>query len=135
MLEEWIGGEIPLEFGQMYGIRRYRRGASLALHVDKLISHVVSAIMQIDQSVDEDWPLLLVDHSGQKVKVNLRPGEMLFYESAKILHGRQIPLNGTYFDNLFIHFKPKSGLWYEEDFSPDLLSQRIVVKDDLIKWK
>ena len=36
----------------------------LLQHVDKLPSHIISAILQIDQKVDEDWPLTLVDHEG-----------------------------------------------------------------------
>lgn len=31
---------------------------------------------------------------------------MLLYESAKILHGRQFPLDGDFYDNLFVHFHP-----------------------------
>ena len=47
-----------------YGIRRYTRGAVLLQHVDRIPSHIISAILQIDQKVDEDWPLTLVDHKG-----------------------------------------------------------------------
>jgi hypothetical protein len=32
---------------------------------------------------------------------------MLLYESAKVPHGRQFPLNGDFYDNLFIHFQPE----------------------------
>ena len=62
--------------------------------------------MQIDQKVDHDWPLTLISHQNEKIKVFLKPGEMLLYESAKIPHGRQFPLQGEYFDNLFVHFHP-----------------------------
>ena len=34
-------------------------------------------------------------------------GEMVIYESAKIIHGRQFPLDGDFFENLFIHFTIK----------------------------
>ena len=47
-----------------YGIRRYTHGAVLLQHVDRIPSHLISAILQIDQKVDEDWPLTLVDHKG-----------------------------------------------------------------------
>ena len=62
--------------------------------------------LQIDQKVDEDWPLTLITHQGKKKKIIMKPGDMLLYESAKIPHGRQFPLNGEYFDNMFVHFKP-----------------------------
>ena len=45
---------------------------------------------------------------GNNVKVILKPGEMVLYESAKVLHGRQHPLDGQYFDNVFIHFTWKN---------------------------
>ena len=38
--------------------------------------------------------------------IYLKPGEMLLYESAKVPHGRQFPLEGDYYDNLFVHFRP-----------------------------
>ena len=63
-------------------------------------------LSQVDQKVDEAWPLLLLNHEGKKKKVYLEPGEMLFYESAKVPHGRQIPFQGEYFDNMFAHFYP-----------------------------
>ena len=56
--------------------------------------------------MDEDWPLNLISHQGKTKSIYLKPGEMLLYESAKVPHGRQFPLNGTYFDNLFVHFHP-----------------------------
>lgn len=73
---------------------RYLRGSWLALHVDRMDTHVVSAILQLDQNVDKDWPLYVLDMKGKRVKVVLEPGEMVLYESAKILHGRQEPLDG-----------------------------------------
>ena len=63
--------------------------------------------IQIDQKVDINWPLNLIDLKGKKQKIFLRPGEMLLYESAKVMHGRQEPFDGEYFDNVFVHFQPK----------------------------
>ena len=51
ILEEWIGGEIPLNYSQHYGVRRYFNGVKMHLHVDRPITHVVSAILQIDQVI------------------------------------------------------------------------------------
>ena len=44
----------------MYGIRRYLNGSWLSLHLDTVHTHVISVILQIDQDVDEDWPLYLI---------------------------------------------------------------------------
>ena len=54
--------------------------------------------------MDEDWPLHFLDHNGENHQIVLKPGEMLFYESCVSAHGRQEPLNGDYFDNMFVHF-------------------------------
>lgn len=56
--------------------------------------------------MDEEWPLTLIDHKNSRAKVFLKPGEMLVYEGAKMPHGRQFPLNGDFYDNLFVHFRP-----------------------------
>ena len=90
-------------------------------------THVISAILNIGQDVEEDWPLFLRDHRGQDhvvmrhvshcghvsrvpVQVFLAPGDLVWYESARVVHGRQFPLRGASFDNLFLHFKPL--VWY-----------------------
>ena len=54
----------------------------------------------------------MIDHEGNKEKIILKPGEMLLYESATVPHGRQFPLDGDYFENLFIHFSPLDGNIY-----------------------
>ena len=54
--------------------------------------------------------MTVIDHQGRKEKVYLNPGEMVLYESAKVVHGRQFPLDGDYYENLFIHFTIKKDL-------------------------
>ena len=49
----------------------------------------------------------MIDLNGNKLELFLEPGDLLLYESAKIFHGRQQPLNGDFYDNLFVHFQPK----------------------------
>lgn len=58
------------------------------MHVDTRKTHVVSAIINVDQDVDEPWELLILDHLYQEHRVNMAPGDMVLYESAKLLHGR-----------------------------------------------
>jgi len=106
ILEDWCQKKLSKEV-VIYGIRRYLKGAWLSLHVDKLPTHIISVILQIDQKVNEEWPLTVIDHKKDRAKVFLKPGEMLLYESAKMPHGRQFPFNGDYFDNLFVHFHLK----------------------------
>ena len=99
----------------MYGVRRYTNNSRLLAHVDKLSTHVISAILNIGQDVVDDWPLYILDNLGGRHTVTLRPGEMVWYESARLAHGRPLPLNGRFFDNLFIHYKPRRG-WYNRSF-------------------
>ena len=37
---------------------------------------------------------------------------------SRLIHGRQRPLRGSYYDNLFLHYAPR-GLWYAADPGPD----------------
>lgn len=96
--------------------RRYTNGSWLTSHVDRFNTHVISAILNVAQEVREDWPLYIKDNKGGDNEVIIRPGEMVWYESARLVHGRPKPLHGDFFDNLFIHFKPV-GDWYEEPFT------------------
>lgn len=53
-LEAWTSIELrPIS---LYGIRVYPRGAILAPHVDNY-PLITSAIINVDQEVDEPWPL------------------------------------------------------------------------------
>lgn len=116
LLEEWIGGE-PLEYTMMYGARIYHNGSILRNHVDRIETHVVSCIINIDQDVDEDWELEVFDtSSGKRVRVAMQPGDMVFYESSKLIHGRPTPLNGRSYTNAFLHFRPIKG--WDWKFTP-----------------
>ena len=110
LAEAWSG--LKLSPTSIYGIRRYRNMSTLLAHVDKTRTHVISAIINVDQEVEEAWPLFIQDNRGEDHEVVLRPGEMIWYESARLIHGRQRPLRGQHYDNVFIHFKPR-GLWYD----------------------
>ena len=80
-------------------------------------THVISAILNIKQKVDSDWPLQIYDHAGKLHSVTLKEGEMVWYESAKMVHARALPLNGSYFENIFVHYMPRSRSWFKKDFS------------------
>ena len=74
--------------------------------------------MNIGQyGMDEAWPLQIYDlHSGEMTNVTMEPGELLFYESAKCLHGREVPLQGDAFVSLFAHYRPRDApRWFLED--------------------
>ena len=89
----------------MYGIRVYTSDSILATHVDR-DPLITSAIINVAQDVDEDWPVEVYDHKGLAHNITMVPGDMVLYESHSVLHGRPFPLKGSYFANIFVHFKP-----------------------------
>ena len=112
LAEEW--SSMKLLGSSVYGIRRYKTGSWLATHVDRMDTHVISVIINVAQKTrgSSTWPLHIANHDGGQTQVRLSPGQMLFYESAKLPHGRPEVLTGEYYDNIFVHFKPASKTWW-----------------------
>jgi prolyl 4-hydroxylase len=102
-LAEWTGHQMAE--CSLYGIRVYNEGAVLAPHVDRL-PLVSSAIINVDQDVDEPWPLEVIGHDGKAHNVTMLPGDLVLYESHSVIHGRPFPLKGRFMANVFIHFEP-----------------------------
>ena len=69
-------------------------------------THIISAIINVDQDVDSPWPLDVLDFNYNIRHIEMQPGDLVWYESARLPHGRVRPLNGTYYDNIFVHFYP-----------------------------
>lgn len=115
LVAAWAG--VPVEQTMMYGMRQYQDGARLLSHVDRLTTHAVSLIVNIDQgNLTEPWPVEIFDHNDRLHEVLMEPGEIVYYESAKNLHSRNRPLNGEYYVNLFTHYRPiqDGDTWYEK---------------------
>jgi len=102
--EEWAG--VELRSGQAYGVRVYKNGSTLVNHVDRSETHVISCIFHIGHDLDEPWPLEIEDHDGNVHAVNMEPGEMVMYESAKQYHSRLTPMRGRHYGSVFIHYFP-----------------------------
>ena len=101
-----------------------RTGAWLATHLDRIDTHVISVIINVAQKGGQ-WPLLIPDHLGNQHKIFLSPGQMLFYESAKLPHGRPQAFTGEYYDNIFVHFKPAGKNWWRSggDVQEEIINQ------------
>ena len=85
--EAWSG--VQLTPNNAYGLRVYRNGSHLNMHVDKTNTHIISSILHVDHDADgEPWPIVIEDFQGNTNEVFLESGDMLFYESSKCLHGR-----------------------------------------------
>lgn len=104
MMETWCGKDLEPTF--VYGIRTYKNHAVLKSHRDRIETHIISVILNVDQDVDEDWPLIIQDNYYRTHHVILKPGDMVFYEGARLEHGRPTAFKGTSFANIFCHFKP-----------------------------
>eukprot|EP00586_Coscinodiscus_wailesii_P006433 CAMPEP_0172489630 /NCGR_PEP_ID=MMETSP1066-20121228/19765_1 /TAXON_ID=671091 /ORGANISM="Coscinodiscus wailesii, Strain CCMP2513" /LENGTH=323 /DNA_ID=CAMNT_0013257631 /DNA_START=174 /DNA_END=1145 /DNA_ORIENTATION=+ len=103
--EKWSG--VPLVGNNAYGLRLYRNESHLNMHSDKPSTHVISCILHIDRSADaEPWPLVIEDFKGNTNEVYLEPGDLLFYESSKCLHGRPIAFHGSWYTSVFVHYYP-----------------------------
>ena len=102
-LQEWVGQELTQ--CSLYGIRIYKEDSVLATHVDRM-PLVTSAIINVDQDVDEPWPIEVYAHDGKAYNVTMEPGDMVLYESHSVLHGRPFPMKGRFYANIFIHFEP-----------------------------
>ena len=104
MHEEWCG--FRLVPTACYGMRMYMPGAFLYDHVDREETHIISSTLCIAHDLDESWPLSIEDGEGQPAEINLNPGELVLYESARLMHGRPYELEGRYYVAQFIHYKP-----------------------------
>ena len=116
LVEAWAGDK--LEQTSMYGLRQYEEGSRLITHVDREQTHAFSLIINIAQeNVSEPWPVEIYDHADRLHEVAMEAGDIVYYESAKCLHGRNKPLkgNGAYYVNLFTHYRPVGDpKWYEK---------------------
>ncbi len=107
ILEQWIG--IPLKHEATYGMRGYRKGSSLRMHVDR-DNHVISAILHIGRECQgnevEKWPLRVIGHDTIEKNIYMEPGDLVLYESRSVMHGRPEPCPCFEYINLFVHFSP-----------------------------
>ena len=79
--------------------------------------NVASAILQVDQEVEEGWPNELVMPGGEVIEVYMQPCQMLLYEGSRIPHGRPMRFRGKRFVMAFVHFTPK--MWTFSGGAPE----------------
>jgi prolyl 4-hydroxylase len=107
ILTKWIAYKAPLVHTATYGIRKYLRGSHLGNHYDKKNTHVISAIIHLDDASDKPWNLYIEDHHFRPHNVTMEYGDIVLYESTTCLHGRPEPFEGDSHCNMYIHFKPE----------------------------
>lgn len=72
-----------------------------------LETHVISGILHIDSDLDAPFPIQIEDASGVLRSADLKPGDLMFYESAKCYHQRKEPMQGRHYASIFMHYRPK----------------------------
>ena len=106
--------KVKIEPTFIYGIRSYKKGATLIKHVDRVETHHISSIIIVDKDLrcgcsnkefGDDWALDIQDHNGEWHKVYAQVGDMILYESAICEHGRTEPFQGKSFNNFYVHYK------------------------------
>lgn len=119
LVQAWIGG-VELELTDIYGMRRYEDGARLLTHVDRQPTHATSLIINVAQGdIREPWAIEVYDFADRLHEVEMSPGDIVYYESARCLHGRMKPLQGGYYVNLFAHYRPiGDDAWYKKPNPP-----------------
>lgn len=86
------------------------------MHIDRIESHAISAILNIEQDkMDENWELEVIDLHGKWQKIPMKAKEMILYESSTVIHGRPSTLKGDMFINAFVHFRPQNWRFYSHD--------------------
>ncbi len=101
--EAWAG--MALQLSYCYGIRVYQRGTYLHTHVDRP-THLISSTICIDHALESSWPLHVESIDGEVSQIDLAPGELVFYEGARLAHGRPYSLVGDYYAAMFVHYRP-----------------------------
>ena len=104
VLEAWSG--VKLESTDVSGIRVHGRGAIVKPHRDASDDQIISAVVNVDQELDAAWPIEIEDNYYRRHHIILQPGEVLFYEGRRLLHGMPTPLNGSHYADLSCAFKP-----------------------------
>jgi prolyl 4-hydroxylase len=102
--EEWSGMQIVK--AACYGIRVYQPRSYLYNHYDRGRTHIISSTICVDHRLNSPWPLYIEDGEGRPHEVSVEPGEMVFFEGARLKHGRPYPLDGEYYANIFVHYTP-----------------------------
>ena len=79
--------------------------SKLEINTDTAETHVISAILHIDDDSFQPWPLYFEDNYYREHDIIFNPGDMLLYESVRCRHGRPKPFKGKYYRNMCVHYK------------------------------
>ncbi len=82
------------------------------MHRDRSPTHIISAIINVAQETDNPWPLFIEDNYYRMhhiyIYIFLDPGEIIYYEGARLTHRRPEAFDGNRFANIFCHYQPQN---------------------------
>lgn len=115
-LAEWFAVDSTavkqmFELTGQYACREYTHGAIIRWHVDPVLSQPITAIVHVSRSSSDDtqtvqWPFELQLDDNNIEQIDFQEGEVLLFQSAKLPHARNTALNGNFYANAFMHFRP-----------------------------
>ena len=108
---------------------------ALAKTIEKCLPKHDLSLIQFGQDVDEDWPLEVIGHDGKSRNVTIKPGEIIYYESHSVIHGRPYPLKGRHFANIFLHYQPYHPYNVRGDSAKDETGKNSVLKKVQVNTK
>lgn len=103
LIEAWFGHYLKLT--NTVGITNYKHAALIKQHREDTNTTIVNAVVCVHQLVNKPWPLVIDDHNYRKHYVLLNPGDICFYEGAKLSHGRPEALDGEEYAELTLHYQ------------------------------
>lgn len=121
--ERWAG--VPLRPVAAYGMRIYRSGQSVDMHIDRPGTHVISSMLAVAQDVDDPWPLQL-DIAERRHELYVQPGQMLLYEGASSPHGHLRKLSGRCYAVALMHYCPLDWTYSTESLARRALSDGLI---------
>lgn len=100
----------PLEPIAVQGIRSYNNGVYELGYWEHVVDRHVSCAIVVDADLNgaENWPFDIMDHNNQWHSCFLHPGDIIFFEGAKCLHGRGRVFQGNNYKVLICHYKLKN---------------------------
>jgi hypothetical protein len=100
LLKPLMEKETGLKLIETYSYARvYKKGDVLKKHVDR-DSCTISTTLNL---AGDAWPIFLRDKNNKKIKVDLKPGDMLIYKGCELEHWRE-EFKGTKCIQAFFHY-------------------------------
>jgi prolyl 4-hydroxylase len=103
LVEAWFGHYLKLS--QISGINRYNKGSIIMPYRQDPSTSIVCVVVNVQQMGKYAWPMIISDHNYRQHQLELKPGDMIFYEAAKLKCGRPLPFNGEEFADICLHYQ------------------------------